>query len=104
MGIDEATLGSMECARCLCCLHFLLLFFAQNALLWIGGGHNSDKPPTIWDKDLMVCAALAQELGTVLTAIYAIPNAPIKFYVRVKTIHFQDEEEREQLLFFFPPV
>ena len=53
--------------------------FAQYGLLWIGGGHNTAKPPSIWDKDLMVCAAIAQELGTIVTALYAIPNAPIKF-------------------------
>jgi PhoPQ-activated pathogenicity-related protein len=53
--------------------------YSNTALLWIGGDHNSQTPPSVWDKELLVAAVIAQEVGTVVAGIFAIPNAPIIF-------------------------
>lgn len=54
--------------------------FSGNALLWIGGGKNDATPPGIWDKELIVCAALAQEIGAIVASVYTIPNQPMVYY------------------------
>lgn len=54
--------------------------YTSNAALWITGGDN-DNPgmPQEWDEDVLVCAALATDSGTICATLYQVPNQPVVF-------------------------
>jgi PhoPQ-activated pathogenicity-related protein len=55
--------------------------YTDAAALWITGNDNGtpDDLPSNTDEDVLVCASLAVQTGTVCSVLYQIPNAPIVY-------------------------
>ena len=53
--------------------------YASTGALWITGGDVGDSNPSETDEDVLVCASLATDTGTICSVLYQVPAQPIIF-------------------------
>lgn len=66
--------------------------FSSNGVLYMTGGSQDPTPPKLTSEDLLIGAIIAETTQTIVTVLFQIPNAPIKFWNEKPTPRNRNED------------